>query len=179
MQVLRTTECYGAVPTSVLIYSPENQHTQIAGTIGWSGPHVPHGVPTRRRATYTPYGSDISCFGALTSIDAHGLRNALFFSPANAPQSPEKFTDPSGSFLCPIDAELRQQRKWKQRQRRCRFAGFHGGRVSATIVVSVCMLSLLSVAVGANASVKPVGEWPIWRGYWRGEHASCMQESTE
>ncbi|KAL7970454.1 hypothetical protein HDV63DRAFT_373671 [Trichoderma sp. SZMC 28014] len=57
-------------------------------------------------------------------------------------------TDPLGSVLCPIAAKPGRQRQ-QQRQKRCRFAGFHG-RVSATIVVSVCMLSLLSVAVGAN-----------------------------
>lgn len=113
--------------------------------------------PTRdmRRSPGTPYGSENSCFGALTSIDAHGLRMACACPLFLLPMARQSLGGHGlfGQLLSPIDPELCQQQ-------RCRFVGFHRGRVSATIVVSFCTLSLLSVAVGASASVKPVGEWP-------------------
>jgi hypothetical protein len=124
--------------------------------IGWSGPHVPHGVPTRRRATcgaahvlrMDPTSPALAPSRALTPMD--GLRNARALSSPVLPVLRRVLTS-HGPFgqraMRPIAAEIREQ---QQRQKRSRFAGFHGGRVSATIVVSVCMLSLLSVAVGAN-----------------------------
>lgn len=133
----------------------KNRQTQIAGAldqlVGAACSARSTCPPTRnmRRSTSTPYGSDISCFGALASIDAHGWPAQC---PLFSPVSLEVPRTLRAACCAQSRPELRQQRRQRQqqRQKRCRFAGFHGGRVSATIVVSVCMLSLLSVAVGAN-----------------------------
>lgn len=118
--------------------------------------------PTRnmRRSPCTPYGSEIPCFGALTSIDwcpwpAHAL-----FSPASARRVLTS-TDRSGTSCAQSMPNLASSTSRSRGRSAADSQGFTGGRASATIVVSVCTLSLLSVAVGASASVKPVGEWPI------------------
>ncbi|UKZ71548.1 uncharacterized protein TrAtP1_012502 [Trichoderma atroviride] len=62
----------------------KNRHTQIAGAMdrlfGAACSARSTYPPTRnmRRSICTPCGPDISCFGALTSIDAHGLQCPLF-----------------------------------------------------------------------------------------------------
>lgn len=139
------------------------------------GRQRPHGVPIRRRATcgaanvprmdptspawrmacVTPFDSRLFLLSTLRRVlRVHG--------------SP-------GSLLCPIDAQVGQHHRPKQRQKGWRFAGF---QVGATIVASVCMLSLLSVAVGAKGLSQAPGRVArLARLLAEGTQAVCRESS--